>query len=110
MVYSFGQIKKNIFLNFRKILKDYQTKQSSHIPEKCIERVTGTLVFHEQNDHLSALVDFPENDMNALSARLIKHHKKQLTHAKIKMQVKKNSQRLLSFYGSIQTDCFLFFQ
>lgn len=79
-------------------MKDYKTQQSSLIPEKCIEKVTGTLVFHEQNDHVSALVDFPENDMNDLSAKLIKQHKKQLKHAKIKMQVNDSTSYRVNYF------------
>ena len=62
-------------------------EEGSQIPDKYMEKVSGTLVFQEQNERVYPLVDFPENEMNGLSAKLINNHKEQLKHAQIKMQV-----------------------
>ncbi|XP_066918070.1 protein SSUH2 homolog isoform X2 [Clytia hemisphaerica] len=69
-----------------KLMKDERIIERSHIPKQLFKEISGTSVFQEQNDRVYPLLDFPENGINDLSAKLIKGHNEQLKHAKIRMQ------------------------
>ena len=44
-------------------------------------------MFQEQNDLVYPLLDFPEEDINKYSTKIIGSHSEQLRHARVIMQV-----------------------
>ena len=73
--------------SFRKTKKSHKVLERTKLPNKCITEVSGALVFQEQNDLVYPLLDFPEEDINKYSRKIIGSHSEQLRHARVIMQV-----------------------
>ena len=72
---------------FRKTKKSHKVLDRTKLPNKCITEVSGAVVFQEQNDLVYPLLDFPEEDINKYSRKIIGSHSEQLRHARVIMQV-----------------------
>ena len=72
---------------FRKTKKSHKVLERTKLPNKCITEVSGAVVFQEQNDLVYPLLDFPEEDINKYSRKIIGSHSEQLRHARVIMQV-----------------------
>jgi len=82
-----GSVKVYIRLTVKwKVLKSHKVLERTRLPNKCIAESPGALIFHEQNDQVYPLLDFPEDEINNYSRQIITSHIDELQQARVIMQ------------------------
>uniref|UniRef100_T2M2I1 Uncharacterized protein C3orf32 n=1 Tax=Hydra vulgaris TaxID=6087 RepID=T2M2I1_HYDVU len=79
-----GKVKMYLRLTVKwKTLKSQKIIDNLELPSKCINKVSGVIIFQEQSDRVYPLVDFPVDTVRTMSQKTIENHLKLLSYARI---------------------------